>query len=78
MVVSRKHALKRLSALERNVEEHLQKITDQPGSTATLHWQAELKSWMLQMENLLPRVGARTAEDWSAKIAAWRTQLDDR
>jgi hypothetical protein len=78
MVVSRKHALKRLTALERNVEEHLQKITDQPGSTTTRHWQAELKSWLLQMEDLLPRVGTRTAEDWSAKIAEWRTQLDDR
>jgi hypothetical protein len=78
MVVSRKHALKRLGALERNVEEHLQKITDQPGNTAMRHWQAELRSWLLQMEDLLPRVGTRTSSHWSAKIAAWRTQLDDR
>lgn len=78
MVVSRKHALKRLSALERNVEEHLQKVTDQPGSSATRHWQAELRSWLLQMECLLPRVGTKTSADWSAKIAAWRNQLDER
>jgi len=78
MVVSRKHALKRLRALERNVEEHMQKITDQPGSSATLHWKTELRSWLLQMESLVPRVGARTSADWSTKIAAWKTQLDER
>ena len=58
----RKQALARLNGLAPRVEEHLAKIRNEPLSRDAAHWKKEVESWLSQMENLLPHVGRKTAE----------------
>jgi phage shock protein PspC (stress-responsive transcriptional regulator) len=75
MAMSRKDALKRLNGLSPRVEEHLQKIANNPGSRDIPHWKGEAENWIRQMENVLPHVGEKTAAEWAARIAEWRARL---
>ena len=71
MSISRKKALKRLNSLALNVELHLQSIKDDPDSDAVNHWRFEVRSWLLQMQHVLPSVGRKTGDDWSVRIEKW-------
>jgi hypothetical protein len=75
MAISRKDALKRLNGLSPRVEEHLQRIANNPGSRDIPHWTAEAENWIRQMEDVLPNVGDKTAAEWAARIAEWRARL---
>jgi hypothetical protein len=77
MAMRRKDALKRLNGLYPLVEEHLQKIADDPTSRDVPHWTQEVNSWIRQMEDVLPHVGDNTAAEWSARIADWKARLED-
>jgi hypothetical protein len=75
MATSRKDALRRLNGLSPGVEDHLQKIANNPGSRDIPHWTAEAENGIGQMEKMLPHVGDRTAAEWAARIAEWRARL---
>ena len=75
MAISRKDALKRWKGLAPQVEEHLQKIADNPASRDIPHWTAEINHWITQMENMLPHAGDKTAAEWAARIAEWKVRL---
>ena len=75
MALARKDALKRLGGLERQVETHLQKISENPTSESVAHWKAEVRAWIEQIERLLSSVGEKTAADWAARIAVWKAVL---
>ena len=67
--------MKRLGGLERQVERHLQKISENPVSESVAHWKAEVAAWIEQMERLLSSVGEKTAADWAARIAVWKAAI---
>jgi hypothetical protein len=73
--MSRKKALERLGGLAPRIEEHLDKITSDPASQDAPHWTREVKSWIQQVESLLPHVGRKTSAKWWAKIADWKAQV---
>jgi hypothetical protein len=73
--ISRKTALKRLEGLTPQVEAHLAKIANNPGSQDIVHWQTEIRGWLTQMEHVLHATGQRTSAEWAARIAEWRTKL---
>jgi hypothetical protein len=75
MTISRKDALKRLNGLGPRVEEHLEKITNNPGSQDIPHWKAEIDNWIRQMEDVLGHAGDKTAAGWVAKIVEWKARL---
>jgi hypothetical protein len=77
MSMRRKDALKRLKGFVPNVEEHLQQIADNPTSRDVPHWIDEIKSWIRQMEKVLPHVGVRTANKWRAQIEEWKAKLEN-
>ena len=75
MAMSRKDALKRLNGLAPRVEEHLQKIADNPASRDVPHWIGEINHWIKQVERMLPHAGNKTAAEWTARIAEWKVRL---
>jgi hypothetical protein len=75
MGVRRKDALAKMLGLVPQVERHLEKIAAEPASRDIRHWQAEIRSWLNQMEALVPHVGKKTAQEWQARIESWRAQL---
>lgn len=75
MGLSRKDALKRLNGLAPEVEQHLEKIAADPESENVIHWISEIKSWLRQMEDVLPQVGRKTAAEWTARIAGWKARM---
>jgi hypothetical protein len=75
MAMSRKDALKRLNGLRPRVEGHLQKIANNPASKDVPHWTREIESWIRQMEDVLPHIGASTSAEWSRRIAEWNAKL---
>jgi len=77
LTISRKQALKRMNGLRRQVEEHLEKIANNPNSQAVEHWKNEIKSWLNEIERLSNNVGKKTQQEWSEKIQNWRKQLED-
>jgi hypothetical protein len=70
--MKRKDALKRMRGLAPQIEEHLDKICNDPSSRDVPHWVKEIESWIRQIESLLPYVGERTAEYWGRRIEGWR------
>ena len=72
MALSRKQALKRLEGLEKQVEDHIPKVTRR-GSEA--HIQHEIENWLKQMENAAEHVGEKTGAEWTAKIAEFRRRV---
>ncbi len=75
MGMSRKKALQRLNGLAPKVEEHLNKIRDEPGSQDVLHWTGEIDSWIDQIEAVLAHVGGKTSAEWVARIEQWKAKL---
>ena len=75
MAISRKKALKLLHGYAPRVEEHVQKIANDPASRDVPHWLHEAKSWISQMEDVLPHVGRKTAGEWQRRIAKWQASL---
>jgi hypothetical protein len=75
MAMSRKDALKRLNGLTPKIEEHLQKIANDPMSRDLPHWTREVENWIRQMEKVLPYIGDKTAAEWAARIAEWKARL---
>jgi hypothetical protein len=75
MAMSRKDALKRFNGLAPRVEEHLQKIANNPASRDVPHWIGEINHWIERMEDLLPHAGDKTAAQWAARIAEWKARL---
>jgi hypothetical protein len=75
MAMSRKDALKRLNGLRPKVEGHLQKIAGNPSSRDVPHWTKEIESWISQMDDVLPHVGADTSAKWFIRIAEWKAKL---
>ena len=78
MAISRKTALKRLGGLSAQVEEHLAKIAENPASAGVPYWQGEIRSWLSQMEAVMPNVGKKTGREWSELIGRWRATLGGR
>jgi len=75
MAMSRKDALKRLNGLTPKIEEHLQKIANDPMSRDLPHWTREVENWIRQMEKVLPYIGDKTAAEWAARIAEWKARI---
>ncbi len=75
MAMSRNDALKRLNGLGPMVQEHLEKIANNPGSQDVPHWTGEIDNWIKQMEDVLPHAGDKTAAEWAARIAEWKARL---
>lgn len=77
MSIRRKTALKRLIGLAPMIEAHLELLDQEPNSTAVLHWKAEIRSWLRQMNDVLPHVGGRTARVWQDRLEAWASLLEE-
>jgi pyruvoyl-dependent arginine decarboxylase (PvlArgDC) len=77
MGMSRKKALERLNGLAPRVEEHLAKVAENPASRNIRHWTAEIGAWIRQMEDVIPHVGGKTSEEWRARIAEWKSKLEN-
>jgi hypothetical protein len=75
MGTRRTRASIRLRGLAEQVEGHLEKLEREPAARAADHWKRELTSWMMQMRDLLPRLGRKTATEWGAKIRAWEGRM---
>lgn len=75
MALSRKLALKRMTGLAAQIEEHLEKIVEDPSRREVRHCVHEVQAWIEQIEALLDHVGARTAAEWQARIDEWRERL---
>jgi hypothetical protein len=75
MAISRKQALKLLHGFAPRVEEHVQKIANDPANRDVPHWLHEANSWISQMEDVLPHVGPKTAAEWQARIAKGKATL---
>jgi RHS repeat-associated protein len=75
MAVSRKTAIARLEGLAPQVEEHLAEIAAEPESQCVLHWTKEIETFMNQMNDMLPHVGKKTAQEWMAKIEGYKSAL---
>ena len=71
----RKAALARLAGLSAQVEKHLAKIASQPTSQAVNHWRTEIRTWLRDMEAVVPALGKKTGEEWTVRIAAWQRAL---
>lgn len=75
MAISRKHALKRLQGLFPEVQSHMEQLAAEVESKVAAHWKHEIRNWLQQMEEVLPHVGQKTAEEWQARIQACRDAL---
>lgn len=75
MGMSRKDALRRLNGLAPRIDDHLEKISDDPTGREVPHWSVEINSWIKQMEAVLPQVRGKTAAAWAAQIAEWKAKL---
>ncbi len=73
--MNRKRALKRLDGLAPVVEEHLDKIRNNPASQDVPHWTREVEGWICQIEALLPHLGQKTADGWASRIEGWKQRL---
>jgi len=73
--MNRKDALKRANGLAPQIEEHLDKIGDNPASRDVPHWMREVRAWIGQIEAMLPHLGQKTAEDWARRIEGWRARI---
>jgi hypothetical protein len=73
--MNRKKALRRLNGLASQIEEHLAKIADAPGSQDLPHWVWEVRSWIGQVEQVLPNVGKKTSQEWQRRIDEWKDKL---
>ncbi len=76
--MNRKRALKRLNGLAPRVEEHLDKIRDNPSSRDMPHWVAEVEAWVREIEAMFPHLGQKTADDWARRIEGWKRRLGGR
>ena len=77
MGISRKAALKRLDGLAPRVEDHLNKLADDPDGEDAAHWVLEVRGWIRQIEDLLPQVGSKTSAEWTSKIAGWKARIGE-
>ena len=72
----RKDALVRLNGLAPQVEEHLQKLQNDPSSRDAGHWRKEIEAWLTHMEALLPNLGKKTSGLWAKRLESWKNELD--
>jgi hypothetical protein len=72
MAIPRSRALTRLQGLAPQVERHLAKLAQFPGSQAVRHWRSEIHALLNQMEQMIPHVGKATGAEWASQVAAWR------
>jgi hypothetical protein len=76
MAMSRKDALKKLDSRARQAEWHLAKIAENRGHSSIRKWKHEVGNWLREMQEVLPHVGKKTAEEWQARIDIYRTALE--
>jgi hypothetical protein len=78
MGLDRRQALKRMESYVARIEEHVEKIRkgDRPSSLS--HLCHEVRVWLGTIEKGLQHVGKKTAEQWQAKIDAWKKQIQDQ
>jgi len=70
--------MKRLQGLAAQVEQHVAKLNANPSSSARHHWIAEVKSWIVQMKEMIPTVGRKTGAAWNGRISTWEKQIEER
>jgi len=75
MAISRKEALRALRGLAPRVEEHLQKISSNPGHSSIPGWRREIRGWLRQMKEVIPHVGKRTGAAWQERIEKYEDRL---
>jgi RHS repeat-associated protein len=77
MAMPRKKALERIESLAPQVEKHLEKIANQPGSRDVPHWRTEIQAWLKSMEEAAPHTGKKTSAEVAERIAEWKRRLGD-
>jgi hypothetical protein len=75
MAIRRKDALKTLQGLAPQVDAHLEKIAAKPGHSSLSKWKGEIRTWLQQMEDLLPHVGKKTATAWQERLERYHEAL---
>jgi len=77
MAMSRKDALARIESRVSEIEKHLGVLEAEPGAQAVNHWRKEVKTWLADVDQALPHVGKKTAEEWAPRISEWRRRLGE-
>jgi hypothetical protein len=72
----RKDALGILVGLAAQVERHVSRVLSSLGHSSRNKWRGESLGWLLQMEDLLPHVGKKTAAEWQTRIDGWRSAIE--
>ncbi|HWE35408.1 MAG TPA: hypothetical protein VG406_02465 [Isosphaeraceae bacterium] len=75
MSIRREKALGRMKGLAARIEEHLDKLANEPENLAAEHWRFETVNRIAQVEALNRHVGAKTGADWEQKITAWKIAI---
>jgi hypothetical protein len=68
--------MKRQEGLALRVEEHLQKIAQNPGTRDVTHWRTEVDTWLNDMEAVLQHTGKKISVEWQERIQQWRGTLE--
>jgi hypothetical protein len=69
------YRVEKIQELEPTLQEHLQKMRDQPSSQDFNKWRAEADAYLRRMEKYLDGLKGKTRDDFTAKINSYREQL---
>ena len=72
----RRESLKSMQSFAERIEEHFQKLSSNPSSTAANHWRMEIRAFIEECKRRLPSLGRRTGDDWLPRIAEWERRLE--
>jgi hypothetical protein len=78
MAMSRAKALERAEGQVFELENHFNKIArniDNPGCRTINHWKGEIRSFIQNIEDVIPHMGKKTGAEWATRVAEWKSRL---